>query len=101
MKYVRFAVLTRNNLIMIFTRYAKTSDDRNENQTENSEPPRKPTLIGPRLKPPAKGRRYNLSIDCCSATAFKDTSRAMTPRLKSVECLRDHTIRMTFEDGRK
>lgn len=35
---------------MIFTQYVETSDDRNENPTENSEPSCKPTLVEPQLE---------------------------------------------------
>ena len=56
MKYVKFAALMRNDLIMIFTRYAKISDDRNENQIENFEHPCKPLLITLQLNPHNKKR---------------------------------------------
>ena len=35
MKFVRFAAHTLRSSTMIFTRYAKTSEGRNESQTEN------------------------------------------------------------------
>ena len=46
MKYVRFAAHTLSSSTMIFTRYAKTSDSRNESQTENFELPRRAMLNG-------------------------------------------------------
>ena len=59
MKSVKFAAHTRNDFIMIFTPFAKTSDDRNENLTENFELPRGAMSIRPQVKTHVKNRRYD------------------------------------------
>ena len=55
---IRLVALMQSNLSC--TRYARTSDDRSGNQTENSVPLHKPMSIGPLLKP-TMTREYS----CC------------------------------------
>ena len=76
---------------MISTRYAKTSDDKNDNQTENSEPSRRAMSIRPPAKSPKK-RPARQQVD--EPERSERGRRVRAPRWSRGDCRRPGEARV-------